>query len=117
MKRFAYIAALLLAIVAGCSRSNEGTQNGPLPSTPPRTNLRVENRNFLDMTVYVLEGSRRVRLGTATGVSTTVLRIPDNLLFGTTSLRFQTDPIGGNASPATHEIAIRPGDEVILMIQ
>ena len=68
------------------------------------------------MTIFVLEGSRRIRLGTATGVSTTVLRIPDNLLFGITALRFQTDPIGGNATPATYEIGVRQGDEVILII-
>jgi hypothetical protein len=117
MRRFSYILMLLLAMVAaGCSRAGSGNQEGPLPSTPPRTSVRVENRNFLDMNVYVLEGSRRVRLGTAGGVSTTILRIPANLLFGTTSLRFQMDPIGGRATPITHEVAAQPGDEIILII-
>jgi hypothetical protein len=117
MRRFSYMLALFLALVgAGCSRAGSGSQAGPLPSTPPRTNVRVENRNFLDMNVYVLEGSRRVRIGTAGGVSTTILRIPANLLFGTTSLRFQMDPIGGSATPITHEVATRPGDEIILII-
>jgi hypothetical protein len=114
MKKLSLLVVLLLGIVlAGCSVPN---RTGSPRETPPTTNVRVENRNFLDMTVYVLQGTRRVRLGTATGVSTTVLRIPDNLLFGTTSLRFQMDPIGGNATPISHEVATQPGDEIILII-
>lgn len=70
----------------------------------------------MDMTVYVLRGSQRVRLGTASGASTSVLRIPSSVMFGVTSLRFEMNPLGGRERPITHEVVVRPGDEIVLII-
>jgi hypothetical protein len=78
--------------------------------------VRVENRAWLDMNVYVLRGSQRVRLGNVTANSTRVLRIPQSLVFGATPLRFLADPIGSRRTPISHEIVVRPGDEVTLYI-
>ena len=108
------VLLVLLAIaLAGCSTRRAG---GPLPPTAPRTSIRVENNNFLDMTVYVVRGSQRVRLGTVSGVSTRVFTIPPNLVFGSSALRFQADPVGSRATSISHEITIRPGDQVTITI-
>lgn len=80
------------------------------------TTVRVENRATLDVTVYVLRQSQRIRLGQVTANSTGTLPIPDYLIFGATSLRFLADPIGARASPVSQEITVLPGDEVVLMI-
>ena len=82
----------------------------------PPTYLKVENQAFLDMNVYVYRSSQRIRLGTVNGNSTTRMRIPSNLLFGSTPLRFQADPIGGNRASISQEISVSPGDEVMLTI-
>jgi hypothetical protein len=68
------------------------------------------------MTIYVYRSSQRVRLGIANGNSTTRFVIPSNLIFGSTPLRFQGDPIGRNRQPISQEITVSPGDEVILTI-
>lgn len=106
----ALAALVLLATLAACAAARHTGEE------QPRTWLRVENQNFLDMTVYVLRSSQRVRLGTATGNSTTRLVIPPSLLFGATPLRFQADPIGGSATPVSMEITVSPGDEVTIRI-
>lgn len=113
MRRTLMLLTLLALAMAGACASRS---RGPLPPAPPRTAVRVENRNFLDMHVYVLNGSQRIRLGTVSGVSTRTLRIPDHLVFGMRSLRFQADPIGGRVAPVSQEITVRPGDEVLLVI-
>ena len=82
----------------------------------PPTHLVVDNRAFADMTIYVYRGSQRIRLGTATGNTSTTLLIPANLIFGVTPLRFQADPIAGKRSPISEEVSVSPGEDVVLII-
>lgn len=81
----------------------------------PKTTVEVENRNWLDMDIYVLQSSQRIRLGTVTGLSEKVLTIPDHVL-GAPTLRFVADPIGARGQSITHDIAVLPGDQIILYI-
>lgn len=102
---------LLLACTAG--RSSEGS---PAPDSGPAT-LEVQNQKFLDMTVYVVNGGLRQRIGVARGNATTSLTIPDRLVRGGASpLRFLCDPIGGQGLPVSEEIMVEPGDVVELVI-
>ncbi|MGH7578928.1 MAG: hypothetical protein ACREM9_02060 [Gemmatimonadales bacterium] len=107
---------LLLLLLAGCHSARESGDGGPAPKRGPAT-LEVDNRGFPDMTVYVLDGARRERLGVARGHSTTPLTIPDRLVRGgSASLRFYCDPIGGSGLPVSEEIVVEPGDTVELII-
>jgi multidrug efflux pump subunit AcrA (membrane-fusion protein) len=113
MRRALPIVLLLALSVAACGGRRA---RGPAPPDPPRTTVRVQNQNFLDMNVYVLNGSQRVRLGTVSGVSTRVFTIPSNLVFGMASLRFMADPVGSSQAPISQEISVRAGDQVQLTI-
>lgn len=104
------IALFLLLFGTACVRSSASTV------TQPATILRVENRAFLDMNIYVIRGAESLRLGTASGNSTTRLPLPARLIFGPTPLRFQADPIGNSRQPVTEEIMVTPGDEVEMVI-
>lgn len=78
--------------------------------------VRVENQGFSDMVIYAVDGGQRVRLGLVTGHSTKALPIPRYLIGGGGTLRFMADPIGGNRSPVSEEMAVQPGDVVSLTI-
>ena len=105
--------AACLALLGACVLNKNPDENAePVPPTL----LRVENQAFLDMNIYVYRSSQRVRLGTASGNSTTRMTIPSNLIFGATPLRFQADPIGGNRQALSQEITVSPGDEVTFII-
>jgi hypothetical protein len=108
------VAALgVLVMMTACYRQNEpDTAAEPVPPTI----LRVENQAFLDMTIYLVRSSQRIRLGIATGNATTRFTIPQNMIFGATPLRFFADPIGGSRTPVSEEITVSPGDEVTLTI-
>ncbi|HEU4628496.1 MAG TPA: hypothetical protein VFS08_02085 [Gemmatimonadaceae bacterium] len=113
--RLAAAALLTLAAAPAC-RSTPNGENGEAPTPQPPTTLAVENRSFNDMTIYVLRGTQRLRLGTATGNSTTRFTIPAHLIFGATSLQFLADPIGGSQRPVSESIVVTAGDELRLQI-
>jgi hypothetical protein len=71
---------------------------------------------MLDMTVYVIRGGGRRRLGLVNALSTQTLRIPVTLIEGAGVLRFLADPIGARRTPVSEEILVRHGDVVQLII-
>lgn len=106
------IAALALAVVIGACASS-GSSSGD----DPPTYVVVDNRSRFDMTIYVVrDNGQRIRIGRAASVSQERLRIPPDLLFGLTSLRFLADPLAGNREPISNEIVIQPGEEITLTI-
>ena len=112
--KFRLLAASgVLFAAAGCNGLRHGAavtdQNAP-------TIVQVDNQGFLDMAVYLVRSSERLRMGTATGNSKTDLRVPVGIVSGLTPLRFIADPIGGNRASVSEEITVAPGDTVVLMI-
>jgi hypothetical protein len=105
-------ALLALLTIAGCKSTG---RNAP---APPRSEafVRVENRSMLDMTIYVVRGGERRRLGLVNALTTQMLSIPSVLVNGSGVLRFQADPIGGSRTPISEEIFVRNGDVVQLII-
>lgn len=109
--RMALLAAACL-IVPACAST--GT-NAAAAQRDPAV-IIVDNQGLLDMTIYVMRGAQRVRLGTATGLSKTRLTIPTSITNGVTSLRFIADPIGGTRNSVSEEITISEGEEIGLRI-
>ncbi len=87
---------------------------GPQQTQEPTT-IRVDNQSYSDMTIYVVRGGQRMRLGMAGGLKTTTLTIPSTVIFGSTPLRFIADPIGAARAPVSDEITVRAGDQVSLI--
>ena len=108
--------ALALALAAGAASACRAP--GTISRVPgERATVRVENRATLDMVIYAARSGQRVRLGTATALSTQVFEIPQSLLAGgLTPLQFIADPIGRTGRSITEEITVSPGDQVVLSI-
>ena len=110
-KTIALLLAVCLVGTACASKGTTGSLDKPLPTT-----VVVDNQGVLDMTIYILRGAQRIRLGIAGGLTKTRLTIPSSVVYGAVSLRFLADPIGGSRSPVSEEIAISEGDEIGLRI-
>lgn len=116
------VAALAATVVAvalaplACRTAGSPDAPGSARVEQERTVLRVENRSFLDMVIYVLRGGQRLRLGTAPGNSVARFTIPPRLIFGATSLQFVADPVGAAQQPVSESIVVSAGDEVVLLI-
>ena len=113
--RHAIRLALALAVAAAVPACRPAST---VPRDPnARTTLRVENQATLDMNIYAIRGGQRIRLGTATALTTQVFEIPRTLLAGgMTPLRFLADPVGSDRTAIGEEITVIPGDEVVLTI-
>jgi hypothetical protein len=105
--------ALVLLGAAGCKTFSRGSGTADQNQT---TVLQVDNQGFIDMDVFTLRSSQRIRLGTAPGASKSNFIIPPSLVSGLTPLRFIADPIGGRRPSVSQEITVAPGDTVVLTI-
>lgn len=111
MRKTIALLAVLVVSTACASKPTTGSLDKPLPTT-----VVVDNQGVLDMTIYILRGAQRMRLGVAGGLSKTRLTIPASIVYGATTLRFVADPIGGSRNPVSEEITISEGDEIGLRI-
>jgi len=105
---------LVMALVAGVSACSNG-QAAPVDPMAP-TYVEVQNRAFLDMTIYVVRSGQRVRLGQVSGNSTATFELPKTMVNPGLPIRFQADPIGSSRTPFSQEISVNPGDTVQLTI-
>ena len=108
--------AAVLAVPACAGRQGENAGEPTERAEPEPTTLVVQNRNFSDMTIYVLRGGQRIRLGLANGNRATRFTIPSNLIFGIATLQFLADPVGSSRTPVSQEIRVTEGDEITLTI-
>jgi hypothetical protein len=108
-----FLAAALFATVTACTPQQQPV--GDL-STQTRTTLRVDNQGFADMTIYVMRGTSRVRLGLASGASSTTFTIPEDVLKTAEALRFVADPVGTARASVSQEIGVHRGDSVTMQI-
>lgn len=105
--------AATLALVTGCASM---TRN-PEADEASRTTVQVDNRGYVDMNIFALEGGAvRRRLGIASAARTTTLVIPSSLVGIGRDVQFVADPIGGTRQSVSQRIFVRPGEQVVLMI-
>lgn len=106
---------LLLAVCLATTACASSGSNAAAAKAEPTTVL-VDNQALMDMTIYIWRSAQRIRLGTATGVSKTRFTIPQGIVSGITTVRFQADPIGSSRAPISEQITVSEGDEVELRI-
>lgn len=102
---------IALVAVAGCASKPGGAR-----FEPRETQVTVHNQAWMDMTIYVLDGARRVRLGLAGANGTASFRIPESVVGLGRVLRFQADPVGSSNVASSYEINVSPGQTVRLTI-
>lgn len=111
-----YIAAAAVAFTLGAcapAAQQSGSSNTPAPN---RTTLTVENNNFQDVTVYLIGGSTRTRLGTVTSMKQEEFRIPQTLASGVADLVIEAVPFGNGETYRSPTFQITPGSQVSLRV-
>ena len=74
--------------------------------------LRVVNHSWLDVTVYLQQGTHRDRVGTATAASTTEFHVPLRRISEGADYRLLGDPIGSRQSVRSESLRAQDGDVV-----
>lgn len=110
--RFAPMASSADAGAVGAAARGQ-----PAPAPSRATTVRVENFNWNDVTVFVVQNGVRTRLGTVTSMSTGSFRLPSQVLASTGSVRLLADPIGSSRGYMTEPILVRAGSQVAFNVQ
>jgi hypothetical protein len=118
--RAGLVGLVALAAACGASRSSPAS-TAPKPEAASaktaeagRGKMRVEidNQNYSDMSIYLLDRGTRVLLGSAAGLSKSTLLIPDGLVRSGWQIRLLADPTGGGSPIRTPALIVPPGQNV-----
>jgi hypothetical protein len=104
---------LLLALLAqsGC------VKRSIMPEEEDTITISVSNNNPLDMTVYAINQSMRIRLGTVTTASTQRFTLPLHQISPTGELQLLADPVGSRRTLTSESIHVFAGQAVEWTLQ
>ncbi|UCF18432.1 MAG: hypothetical protein JSU87_10820 [Gemmatimonadota bacterium] len=95
----------------GCSGSAGKSEDEAKPQ-PIAVQVEVENQNSQDITVYLLRGNSRMRLGTVTSMRTESFQVSIGMAGGGAEIRLLADPVGAFEQFASLPVRIEVGDTV-----
>jgi|SRR5689334_22095371 len=106
-------AAVLLLTLAplGCVKKSV------IPEEPDTITIRVSNNNPLDMTVYAVNQSMRIRLGLVSTASTQRFTVSLHQVSPTGELQLLADPVGARRTLTSEPIHVFPGQDVEWVLQ
>jgi hypothetical protein len=114
LKLLLLLPALAL-LLNGCGGKGQKETTRPLPTGP--TSLRVENNNWLDVTIYVVHDGQRSRLGAATAARTTDFAIQPAQLGQLGAIRLIADPVGSPKAIASPTVVVKAGARLVWTLQ
>jgi hypothetical protein len=108
----ALVGAMSCLTISACHRgANVGGAAAESESAGSVT-LRVVNHSWLDITVYLQQGSHRDRIGTATAVSTTEFQVALREFAPGGDYRLFGNPIGSRQTVRSEPLRAQDGDVV-----
>lgn len=109
------IAAAAAALLGACAPATEQARNPML--TGGKTTLVVENANWSEVTVYLLNGGSRIRMGSVPSMRQARFNIPDAYVLGVSDVTLQADPVGSGRTWVSPPIQVFPGARVALKVE
>ncbi|HEX6940279.1 MAG TPA: hypothetical protein VF158_12770 [Longimicrobiales bacterium] len=119
MRRFlihTWVTAVFVLGVGGCAPALGGG-DGAVPPGAREVLFQVRNNNWSDVTVYLLNGGTRLRLGMVTSMSEELFRVPGGLVSTTADVRLLLDPLGSAQGFVTEPILVQPGQTVQMNVE
>jgi hypothetical protein len=110
----------LAALTLGCG-TGRATPSAPTPQPASEqaekaqhaeTAVQIDNQNFNDMNIYLLEGGSRVFIGSASGLTKTTLLIPHGSVGANWEVRLIADPIGSSTPIRSGALLVAPAQSV-----
>ena len=107
----AAVSVLLIAAPLGCAKRSV------IPEEPETITIRVSNNNPLDITVYAVNQTMRIRLGLVTTASSQRFTVSFHQVSPTGELQLFADPVGSRRGLTSEAIHVFPGQAVEWVLQ
>jgi hypothetical protein len=117
---FTVAATLLLAAPTGCfwNRGKKEQKAQAPRAAPAPIPLTVDSRYREDVTVYVLRGTQRTRLGVVTALTTQAFLLPATFSADAGGFRLVADPAGSRRVSFTSEsVVAQPGQRLVWTLE
>ena len=98
-------------LVSSCFLFGGGEDRQPVPHAWQETKVYVSNENWLDMHVYLVDGTSQFSLGTVTSQNTEAFDLP-RWTMDRSNIRFLADPIGSGRGYVSDAIVVYPGQDL-----
>lgn len=111
------LVAVSLFVVSACGgRQEPRFLSNRAPGGDREIRVEVVNDNFLDMGIFVMEGSTNFRLGDVTGKSSANFSLDLDMISPSTGLRLLADPVGSRDAYLSDPVTVNPGTIVVFNI-
>ena len=107
-------SVVLVGLLSACGASRSNVASSPEPSAKA-IQVQIDNQNYSDMDVYVLQSGQRLLVGQAGGLSQTTLTI-QNVIQGGGRIRLLAQPIGAVRPIRTPTLVVPPGESIFWTI-
>jgi hypothetical protein len=109
--------AVLQVILSGCFGTQQPESRPSPPShdttaTAAKVTLSVNNRHYLDVVIYVLNGGASSRVGVVTGLSSREFALPAHIAGQGDKIELLGDPIGSTEAARTESLVLRRGAHI-----
>lgn len=112
LRRLAALAAFGLTTIGGCHQSRSIGAAAAEAGNAGSITIRVVNHAWLDVTIYLLQGTHRDRIGVATASSTSTFQIALRQLSAGAEYRLYGDPVGSRLTVRSEPLHAQDGDVV-----
>jgi hypothetical protein len=104
--RIVWLAALVALTVLACRKRDATT---PAPEPNAAVPVEVENHYMGDVTIYLVRGSMRQRLGMVSALGTAEYSFPWRWLSQSGSSRLMAYPVAGARAHLSEPLIVQPG--------
>lgn len=112
MRQLAALAALGLTTLGGCHQGRSIGAAAAEAGNAGAITVRVVNHAWLDITIYLLQGTHRDRIGIATASSTSTFQVSLRQLSAGAEYRLYGDPVGSRQTVRSEPLHAQDGDVV-----
>jgi hypothetical protein len=110
--RIVIAAFLSLSVVPSCVLLSSRRSGSDIPPASSEISLEVENHNWSDIVIYVMNGNQSRRLGMVAGLSSIAFVFPYRSLATGGNVRLKAYPIGGPGPFTSENLLVQPGQGV-----
>ena len=108
----------LVVLLAGPMTTLSATQPDPRARAKEKPiAVQVNNRNFLDMRIYVVSHGAAWRLGTVSSNTVDQFKLPRFVSSHHDTIRIVAVPIGQRAEASSQDLLANPGDRIVFHVE